>query len=318
MTNPVILLGTQSNGETLPVQVDATGRLVAEGLQGEPGQPGSPGEPGAPGAPGAPGEPGPPGQPGADGADGEGVPLPYGPENSILGIQDGVPTWIENYDPTPPDNGVLVATTFNNGRDTINGAEHTGYTGYGVCTPPEGFKGFFCVAFSITNSSPYAGVFVREVDGAYKTQDAKDQTLCASIGTMNRNPDWTTLSAYNEFATVNNVQAGKEAIPVGITKDFTEGFYMWVIDCDRRQLFIGEMLGQGRWIDNKAPGMSQGLATFSNTPIEVVLSPYNASMSLEDAPPPEIVGRRYAPRFKHYQSKVITTADIDLPRRKRD
>ena len=37
MTNPVILLGTQSNGETLPVQVDATGRLVAEGLQGPPG-----------------------------------------------------------------------------------------------------------------------------------------------------------------------------------------------------------------------------------------------------------------------------------------
>jgi hypothetical protein len=32
MTNPVILLGTQSNGETLPVQVDATGRRVANGL----------------------------------------------------------------------------------------------------------------------------------------------------------------------------------------------------------------------------------------------------------------------------------------------
>ena len=43
MTNPVILLGTQSNGETLPVQVDATGRLVAEGLQGAPGPEGPPG-----------------------------------------------------------------------------------------------------------------------------------------------------------------------------------------------------------------------------------------------------------------------------------
>jgi hypothetical protein len=43
MTNPVILLGTQSNGETLPVQVDATGRLVAEGLQGPPGVEGPPG-----------------------------------------------------------------------------------------------------------------------------------------------------------------------------------------------------------------------------------------------------------------------------------
>jgi len=33
MTNPVILLGTQSNGETLPVQVNAFGALVAEGLE---------------------------------------------------------------------------------------------------------------------------------------------------------------------------------------------------------------------------------------------------------------------------------------------
>ena len=49
MTNPVILLGTQSNGETLPVQVDAFGRLVAEGLQGPEGPEGPPGEDGPPG-----------------------------------------------------------------------------------------------------------------------------------------------------------------------------------------------------------------------------------------------------------------------------
>ena len=43
MTDPVILLGTQSNGETLPVQVDGFGRLVAEGLQGPEGPEGPPG-----------------------------------------------------------------------------------------------------------------------------------------------------------------------------------------------------------------------------------------------------------------------------------
>ena len=52
MTNPVILLGTQSNGETLPVQVDATGRLVAEGLQGQTGEPGAEGPQGPQGPPG--------------------------------------------------------------------------------------------------------------------------------------------------------------------------------------------------------------------------------------------------------------------------
>ena len=92
MTNPVILLGTQSNGETLPVQVDATGRLVAEGLQGQPGDPGSQGEKG---------DKGDPGPKGADGADGAGVPSPYGGEGSYLWIKDGAPAWTTGEDPGP-------------------------------------------------------------------------------------------------------------------------------------------------------------------------------------------------------------------------
>lgn len=73
MTNPVILLGTQSNGETLPVQVDATGRLVAEGLQGDKGDKGDKGDPGENGV-------------------GE---LPPNPEEGqVLGWQDGQLAWI--------------------------------------------------------------------------------------------------------------------------------------------------------------------------------------------------------------------------------
>ena len=100
MTNPVILLGTQSNGETLPVQVDATGRLVAEGLQGPPGPPGPPGPQGPEGEIELPPNP-------SEGSllgwsDGElawsdggqsGLPLPLGPEGSILTIVNGEPTW---------------------------------------------------------------------------------------------------------------------------------------------------------------------------------------------------------------------------------
>lgn len=52
MTDPVVLYGTQSNGETLPVQVDATGRLVAEGLEGPQGPQGEEGPEGPPGPPG--------------------------------------------------------------------------------------------------------------------------------------------------------------------------------------------------------------------------------------------------------------------------
>lgn len=71
MTNPVVLFGTQSNGETLPVQVDATGRLVAEGLQGEPGEQGPPGPPGLP-------------------------QLPSGEfEGAVLGWVDGALAWLE-------------------------------------------------------------------------------------------------------------------------------------------------------------------------------------------------------------------------------
>ena len=56
-----ILYGTQSNGETLPVQVNETGQLVAQPL------PGTEGPPGPPGPTGPEGPPGPQGEPGADG-----------------------------------------------------------------------------------------------------------------------------------------------------------------------------------------------------------------------------------------------------------
>ena len=97
MTNPVILLGTQSNGETLPVQVDDTGRLVAEGLEGPPGPQGdaftyedfTPEQ--LEGLKGEPGDPGP------------NVLLPYGPEGSFLTIQNGVPVWTSGETPPEPE-----------------------------------------------------------------------------------------------------------------------------------------------------------------------------------------------------------------------
>lgn len=87
MTEPVILYGTQSNGETLPVQVDATGRLVAEGLQGQQGDQGPKGDTGATGPEGPPGE---------------GVPTPYGEEGQMLTIVNGTPTWATYVPPEPP------------------------------------------------------------------------------------------------------------------------------------------------------------------------------------------------------------------------
>ena len=73
MTNPVILLGTQSNGETLPVQVDAFGRLVAEGLEGPPGPAGPEGPEGPPG----------------------GLDLPPDPyEGALLGWLNGELAWV--------------------------------------------------------------------------------------------------------------------------------------------------------------------------------------------------------------------------------
>ena len=125
MTNPVILLGTQSNGETLPVQVDATGRLVAEGLQGEPGQPGADGAdgpPGTPGTPGTPGERGPEGPQGEQGIQGEIGPkgdkgdpgefeLPPDPqEGEVLGWENGQLSWISL---VPPEPSVVFTGTIN-------------------------------------------------------------------------------------------------------------------------------------------------------------------------------------------------------------
>lgn len=81
MTEPVILYGTQSNGETLPVQVDNTGRLVAEGLEGPRGPEGPQGPEGPEGPPGPP------------------IDLPPDPyEGALLGWLNGGLAWIG----TPP------------------------------------------------------------------------------------------------------------------------------------------------------------------------------------------------------------------------
>jgi hypothetical protein len=141
MTNPVILLGTQSNGETLPVQVDEFGRLVAEGLQGSEGQQGPKGDKGDKGDPG---EPGADGSPGADGADGEGVPQPYGEEGSYLAIQDGVPAWVEGGgegpgpgpDPEPPVRNVAVVTEAFTGNDNRVGFRNESGQ---LSDPPDGW-----------------------------------------------------------------------------------------------------------------------------------------------------------------------------------
>ena len=86
MTNPVILLGTQSNGETLPVQVNSLGQLVTEGLTG--------GE-------GPQGPEGPEGPQGPPGENGQGVPL-NGSEGDVLTWIDGEPTWVGK-----PNDGVV-------------------------------------------------------------------------------------------------------------------------------------------------------------------------------------------------------------------
>ena len=106
MTNPVILLGTQSNGETLPVQVDGTGRLVAEGLPGSEGPPGSPG------------------QNGQDGAPGGDFPLPPDPyEGAVLGWLNGELAWLGTPPvPIPPGRyGPIVAWDPNDGRLELEG-----------------------------------------------------------------------------------------------------------------------------------------------------------------------------------------------------
>lgn len=81
MTDPVVLLGTQSNGETLPVQVNSLGQLVAEGLQGQEGPPGPDGPPGA---------------------DGGAFPLPADPfEGALLGWLNGGLAWVNGSIPIP-------------------------------------------------------------------------------------------------------------------------------------------------------------------------------------------------------------------------
>ena len=126
MTNPVILYGTQSNGETLPVQVDATGRLVAEGLPGGPGEQGPQGDKGDKGDPGEPGE---------------GVPKPYGAEGDVLTIYQGVPSWRE-----PPASASVPDWAFM--LDASSGWKNDNY----------GYR------YSAFDGNPYTSAIVKEAD----------------------------------------------------------------------------------------------------------------------------------------------------------
>ena len=75
-----ILYGTTSTGDTLPVQVDQAGRLVAEGLEGAPGPEGPEGPPGPTGPP---------------------IDLPPDPyEGALLGWLNGELAWVSG-DPIP-------------------------------------------------------------------------------------------------------------------------------------------------------------------------------------------------------------------------
>lgn len=112
-----ILYGTQSNGETLPVLVDQFGNLIAKGIEGPPGQEGSPGTPGKDGDPGPPGPKGDPG---------EGVPLPYGPEGTVLQIVDGVPAWnVFTPPPPPPEPAPMVWTNIDTNSNCVDENENS-------------------------------------------------------------------------------------------------------------------------------------------------------------------------------------------------
>ena len=89
MTEAVVLWGTQSNGETLPVQVNEFGQLVAKPLAGTEGPAGPEGPQGPPGQDSqVPGPEGPQGPPGPEGPQGpEGPPPDMSTFSMIKSIQ---------------------------------------------------------------------------------------------------------------------------------------------------------------------------------------------------------------------------------------
>lgn len=107
------LTGITSEGVEVPIQVDAEGRLVAQGLPGPAGPAGPAGSPGPQGIAGEAGPAGPAGLAGADGADGLGVP-PGGVTGQALvkvSGDDNATTWagVVLSDPDEDDGAVEVA-----------------------------------------------------------------------------------------------------------------------------------------------------------------------------------------------------------------
>jgi hypothetical protein len=169
-----ILQGTMSDGTVIPVQVDAQGRLVAEGLQGPAGPQGPPG------------------------ADGSGLTLPPNPhEGWALGWKNGQLTWLELV-PAPDDGGwtapikAVQNTTTPNYAATLEGYET-------LQDPQKAFDG------DLYNTS--AGGMATGGNRGMVTWRAESYGLAGDIGVATQYGDecsfnggpWTPINSHGPF-----------------------------------------------------------------------------------------------------------------------
>lgn len=121
-----LLTGLTSGGVEVPVQVDAEGRLVAEGLPGPAGPAGPAGDPGPAGIAGVPGPAGADGTNGTDGAQGPPGPgLPTGGAVGDVPVKNATTDYATVWKP-----GVVSDTSSNAGSSTITNLVQITQTAY--------------------------------------------------------------------------------------------------------------------------------------------------------------------------------------------
>jgi hypothetical protein len=127
----VILQGTMQDGTVLPVQVDAQGRLVANGLEGPSGPPGPQGDPGPTGSQGPQGPEGPQGLQGPKGD--QGATGPEGPGGL------GVRAWV-NFN----GHNCAIRAAYN-----VSSVQHMGAGNYRVHFAQPMPDGNYCTVVSV-------------------------------------------------------------------------------------------------------------------------------------------------------------------------
>jgi len=217
-----ILYGTTADGDSLPVEVNEFGQLIAQGLQGQPGAEGPPGPPGI----------------------GQLPPDPF--EGAFLGWQDDQLAWLGGVVPIPTNTyGPILS--YENGVIGLDGLPLLSYGTALVMTDAQGVVATFSASTApITSITAEGSSFRLTFDSNFGLADFEVGDIVQEAWGFNQSQLWRT------FFTKATTGPGQEARAFDSKLDLQGGYFQngvnWVPPTDslkyEKSIEISDTVGQ--------------------------------------------------------------------------